>query len=143
MADRDYGYEWYQWVRSRRDEEFSSFDKLLVGIGAGALTLSIGFVRELLPERQSAVASAWVFAGWLCLVGCLVVAAVGHLFSAQAHTLALHADAIELEDPEESTALGERSDWWSRLTGGANVLAVTLLAVGLGLIAYFAYKNLG
>jgi hypothetical protein len=118
-------YELY--LRSSLTDATRSFDKTITALAAGALALSVTFLKEIAGANP--VASGWLLAGWFGLIVSLTSNALSYLTAERTFSNALHnRDHL--------------AETWNRFTTTLNALSGVGLAVGLAFLGVFAYRNL-
>lgn len=127
------------WIQDRYRYASDSFDRAIVLIAGGAATLSVTFVDRLLAKAPRL--TFLVLMAWIALAGSVLAITMSHYPAARAAMLAAErykAKMAGLSTDDLSLAIDARNRMAMRLS----VLAGILLAVGLFLLAVFAYTNL-
>jgi hypothetical protein len=112
-------------------------DRVVMGAAAGALVLSIAFLRQIAPSP--AAQTAWVLGvAWAALVGALVSALVHHHLGQRVRGTGVTDwdrtfRAADLDDPDGD----------SNPRGWMAVAASAGLVIGLASLAMFAFLNAG
>ena len=121
----------YEFVREQHAIEMRTFSRSVMTLAGGALGLSVAFVQEVVPPGADGNRSSTVLLllGWIALVASLVAVVASYYTGAEG----LRADMASM-DPDENR--------WDKATERLNLVSGTLLAVGLLLLALFAYNNL-
>lgn len=79
------------WDDSKSGSE--NFDKYMLMFSAGALTLSLGFIKDIV-KPEHAISFGWLLASWICFLSCILVT----LISFRVSILALEKMAHYLDE---------------------------------------------
>jgi hypothetical protein len=119
-----------------------SFDRILTTLAAGALALSITFIRQIAPhpKHEWTLVSAWSLLG-----GSLFAILIAHLTS----QLGLQR-ACDIMDERERRRIAqvapplecEEGNGWRAATQALNVIAILAFMMGIGFFAGFSAVNL-
>jgi len=110
------------------------FDKAVMTLAAGALALSVTFMKAIAPAPEPG-SLFWLRFSWGLLVLSLLAILVSFLLSQ-------YATRNAIKELDERRAKGQPGGAWSRLTSALNVLAAGTLVLGLGFFLVFASNNL-
>lgn len=139
-----------------QSQSSQAFDKMIVTLAGGALTVSIGFIRQTVPEALPGT-TLWLGLAWLLLVLSLLAS----LFSHFASQMGLMRQCEELDQrylgvhvPASSSHVPGRVYRWvnacmTRIFGARmtthwlNVAAILCCVVGIGFLALFVVLNFG
>jgi hypothetical protein len=138
-----------------QNQSSQSFDKMIVTLAGGALTLSIAFIRQTVPEIMPGTA-AFLALAWLLLLLSLLAILISHFTSQFGMMKAceqLESDylGVPQTQPTHRHLLGRAYGWFSRglsrfsahrmTTHFLNLAAIFLCVVGIGLLAWFVLLN--
>lgn len=108
------------------------FDKYLVTLAAGALGLSIAFIRQIAPNPVE----IWsIIVAWSAFGASLISILLSFWFSQRA----FHRAEKVLDTQNEEDRL--ESNWWDYVTTALNVISVFSFVAGVVFLAYFAASN--
>ncbi len=125
---------WLEQMRKSSD----LFDKTLLLIAGGALTLSMAFLKDIAPRSPHQY--TWLLVlGWFLLVGGLLITLIGMLFSVYSCKANITSVDLQITPPPDKAKL---SCCWSRLTSISNWITLVLTIAGISLITIFASCNL-
>ena len=119
---------------SARQESISSFDKTLLTLSGGGLTLSVAFVEHFVaenPERPE-----YLFWAWMCWVISMTVTLVSFYISHLAMTKTIKQVDEEVIDEQVPGRP------WTHVLHVLNPLSLLAFVVGLLLIFLFVYANM-
>ncbi len=119
--------DYYLYLRTSLEAATRSFDKTTVTLAAGALVLSVTFLKDV--AASTAEAKGWLLAGWIGLVLSLTFNSFSYLSSERTFSHALHHRM-------------RRAEFWNRATSSLNLLSGVGLASGLFFLSLFAYQNI-
>lgn len=120
-------------LTAARSAAETSWDKTILWLSAGALGVSLTFVKTCIDHGH--VRALWVLAmGWLALVASLFVVLASFQLSLLAWSRAINqVDANDYGNP---------GGCWSRFTVALNLLAGVLCLLGVLFVMAFALVNL-
>ncbi|MFQ5796168.1 MAG: hypothetical protein ACE5JP_14120 [Candidatus Bipolaricaulia bacterium] len=119
-------------------EALRSFDKAILTLSAGALGLSITFIRQLAPEPQvetlRLLAIAWIAFG---------LSLLSTLFSFLTSQSALRRQREILDQDYENEKPNQNyKNWQAKITNILNLASILSFIVGLIFLAWFSIENL-
>lgn len=112
-----------------------AFEKQLSYISAGTLTLSIGFIKDVVKDLAGA-GSKWMLAlGWVLLIATLLINLASHITAAKKHNETIK----ETYDPSkwDADTVRGRYKWIQHI----NWFSLLTLIIGMLLITIFVIKN--
>lgn len=138
-----------------QNQSSQSFDKMIVTLAGGALTLSLAFIRQTVPEALPGTTTSLAFA-WLFLLLALLASLFSHFTSQFGMMKAceeLDRDYLGVIQPQPSyTHFPGRAFAWVSMrfshlcanrmtTHWLNIAAIICCIVGVGLLALFVVLN--
>jgi hypothetical protein len=131
-------YEYYRKERESALEaernSISGFEKTITYLAAGALGLSIGFVKDISPNPEH----KWVLLlAWCSFAFSLLVILTGFLISQ--HAFRKYIDSLDAEQKGEEN---ESYRCWGNLASVSNFLSLLGFIFGVISLAVFTYINL-
>jgi hypothetical protein len=117
-------------------EASQSFDKAMITLSAGALALSITFIRQLAPTPRDHV---FLYVAWIGFILALITILTSFLASQSA--LRKQRDVIG-ERYQDKFTDGPSDGFFARLTNCLNWSSIVLFALGVASLTLFAVKNL-
>lgn len=117
-----------------RQRGYQRAEQMVMGGATGALVLSITFLEKLVPVATVSRAGLLVSA-WAVLIVSLCFSLIGQYVSAGSFTAELRRLDFSVSG---KAATPNRLAWWNTVVG---VAAAALLALGISLLAWFAYIN--
>jgi hypothetical protein len=117
-------------------EAARSFDKAMITLSAGALALSITFVKNIAPNASK----EWLlFAAWAAFALALVVILVSFVCSQAG--MRRQRQIID-KDFTRACRASEQRNCWQKIVSGLNLTSIVIFVVGVILLALFAGSNL-
>lgn len=116
-------------------QQSESFDKTIMLIAGGTISLTVSFLGGLISE-QCAKYPFMLYSGWLSLLLAMIATFASFRTTQRACTERLKELEKWLRDEKVVSAGG-----WNKATRYLNLLAFSLLLVGLFLIMLFVYFN--
>ncbi len=122
-------------LRSQADQ----FDKAILTLAAGALALSLTFIKEIAPTPDGLTITllAW---SWGCFVGSLCCTLLSCHTSVCAYRRFDEILNIQQSTPETDAC--SLNNHWVTVTLALNLLSLIIFVVGTGLLSYSAYHGL-
>ena len=117
-------------------EAARSFDKAMITLSAGALGLSITFIRQLSPILPQA--RLLLYVAWGSFIFALLVMLLSFLFSQSA--MRKQRDILDQEYAETATTKVKNN--WATITNWLNRVSIGLFILGVIFLALFSIKNL-
>jgi hypothetical protein len=119
-------------VKTRQASQ-SNYDKAVLLLSAGALGVSMTFVKDIVGDPKKAYWMPLLMVAWICWgISCASVL-YSHFASVSAHDESIAA----LDDEREPDIAS------NKMTGFLNVTSGVFFLVGLVLFCVFAYCNIG
>lgn len=119
------------------NESQSDFEKNLVYLSAGALTLSMGFIEKIIPISES-IGKWTLLLSWGLLAGALLLNLASHLISVRNSTKARE----EMDSGVEYSLLIHRIGCRNKIMRTLNWMSYFLFSSGVILIVIFCGINL-
>jgi hypothetical protein len=117
-----------------RQRGYQRAEQMVMGGATGALVLSITFLENLV-RAVGVVDSYLLVSAWVILISSLCLSLLGQYVSAMSFTVELQQLDAAVND---ESARANRWKWWNKTIG---IAAAVLLALGIVLLARFAYVN--
>ena len=115
------------------------FDKAILTAAAGALALSLTFIKDIAPTPDSLIVH--LLAGsWICFIGSIALTLVSHRFSI--HAFRRHDEILNILHGNPSTDHTKLKNPWIRRTEILNYASLVVLLVGAAFLSYSAYHGL-
>lgn len=111
-----------------------TFEKQLSYISAGALGLSIAFLKDIIIEIGSSKFKWVISAGWILLIVCLLLNCLSHIWAAQSHNKTIG----EITSGKYNSAIVERRN---RTINRFNIGSVATMLLGILAIIIFITIN--
>jgi hypothetical protein len=115
----------------------NDFEKNLVYLSAGALTLSMGFIEKIIPFNK-AVNKWLLITSWVLLASTLLLNLASHLISVRNSTKARE----EMDSGMEYNKLVERISCRNKLMRAINWISYFLFALGVLCVVIFCSINM-
>jgi len=131
---REYLQERYSLISSKSGQ-VKLFDKTLILIATGALTLSIAFIRDIIPDIKPST-SGLLKVSWACFSISLLFVLLAYLFSKFAYQKAI----TDLWDFIYKDI--KKINYWSILVDFLNVSSVIAIFIGVIYLVLFSARNL-
>lgn len=119
-------------------EQSRSLDKALLTLAAGALGISVSFIKDVVPEFRPC--TAWIlYAGWTALVASLLCTLWSFLTSMKAMSRQREIlDAMHIGTSEPDLLVNSAARWTSRL----NYCAFVIFVAGAAALTLFVALNI-
>ncbi|WP_395747275.1 hypothetical protein [Prosthecobacter sp.] len=116
----------------------SEFDKYILTLSSGALTLSIALLKEVLNQHW--VASNWLISAWIAWSASICCMVISFLTSAKAmRTTVSQTDDMLLYKEVNDGNLGGK---WNKATKALNLIGGIAFLLGVVFMVVFTAKNL-
>lgn len=118
-------------------EQIRSFDKSILTLSAGALGLSLTFIKDVVPKFGPC--TSWsLYVGWACFVVSLLLT----LSSFQISALAIRRQRAILDADQIGTDVGQRfGNLPARWTNGLNWASLYIFVFGAAMLTLFVALN--
>lgn len=124
-------------IQDAINESQSDFEKNLVYLSAGALTLSMGFIEKIIPFDKAS--NKWLLiTSWTLLASTLLLNLASHLISVRNSTKARE----EMDSGMEYAKLIERIGCRNQIMRTLNWISYSLFAIGVLLVVIFCSINM-
>lgn len=124
-------------IQDAINESQSDFEKNLVYLSAGALTLSMGFIEKIIPFDKAS--NKWLLiTSWTLLASTLLLNLASHLISVRNSTKARE----EMDSGMEYIKLIERISCRNQIMRILNWISYSLFAFGVLLVVIFCSINM-
>lgn len=120
--------KWFHTIRKVRDYSEEQYDKLIVYLNSGALVLTIGFTKDIVPDINSINTSPLKISWAFFIISLLLI-----LFSHRTSIMAMNAELIE----DNKT-----SNKWDKHTTSLNWSALFALILGVIIFTIFISVNI-
>lgn len=122
-------------LRSQADQ----FDKAILTLAAGALALSLTFIKEIAPTPDGLTINllAW---SWGCFIGSVCLTLLSCHTSVCAFRRLDHI--LNLQQSQPDTDVSTLKNHWATATLTFNLLSLAVFVAGTGLLSYSAYHGL-
>ena len=122
-------------LRSQADQ----FDKAILTLAAGALALSLTFIKEIAPTPDGLTINllAW---SWGCFVSSVSLTLLSCHTSVCAYRRLDHI--LNLQQSQPDTDVSILKNHWVTTTLALNLASLAVFVVGTGLLSYSAYHGL-
>ena len=127
-------------------ESSRSFDKAMLTLSAGALGLSITFIRQISPSPLLGTLG-FLKVAWICFALSILTTLMSFLLSQSAirkqrEILDQKRREILGQDRQEESNVKEQNNWLASATNALNWVSVLFFTVGIGLLSWFSIENL-
>ncbi|MFI5166508.1 MAG: hypothetical protein ACHQQS_07815 [Thermoanaerobaculales bacterium] len=142
-ADRKEYLEERRLLIDAEGESAASFDKAMITLSAGALGLSVTFIRQVVPQpRQTCL----LLGAWIAYVGALLTVLVSFLLTQAA--MRRQQKIIDTRETRRATGAGDsrlddERNFASAWAVSLSIASIVLFAVGTILLVGFCFVNLG
>lgn len=117
-----------------------NFDKYLLTFSGGALTLSLGFIKDVV-KPECAVSLDWLLASWICFLLCILTTLASFRVSIRAlEKMGPYLDEFYLKGNAEAFNK-HLEDLWTGAVDWCAWVAIACLIVGLICTMVFVDKN--
>lgn len=113
------------------------FEKQLSYISAGALALSIGFVKDIVHDFPNSKLKWTLAIGWILLGITLLLNCVSHLVGFYLNNKTISEINTENSDAYDPVLADKRSGFIFKI----NIWSVTIMILGIGCIIFYVIKN--
>lgn len=121
------------------NDQLKEYDKAILTLSAGALALSITFVKEIAGGRATAVALPYIVSSWAFFTVAIILNVISYYLSWKDTT-------VEVRRIDECMIDGKaylyKRNHYSTVTSGLNVLAFISFICGIISVGIFSYSNL-
>jgi len=118
-------------------EQIRSFDKSILTLSAGALGLSLTFIKDVVP-KVAPCTSLFLYVGWACFVVSLLLT----LSSFQISALAIRRQRAILDANEAGTDVGQQfGNLPARWTNNLNWASLYIFVFGAAMLTLFVALN--
>ena len=133
LTNQEY-FEERRLLLGARQRGYQRADQMIVGGAAGALVLSVTFLRNL-GSVAGLLASEWLVLAWCLLLLALLLSLLSNYTSAKSFDVELKRLEAWLHEEKLPT------NQWSALTRWFGLITGLLFVFGIAALAFFAYKN--
>lgn len=120
-------------------EAARSFDQTMITLSAGALGLSLTFVRYIAPEPVSTI---FLIISWICLILSMLSILISFMCTQYSCLNQIKIIDELIEGKTEFKDTSKNSNRWIKRTEIANITSVITFIIGVSLLAFFAINNL-
>ncbi len=121
------------------NDQIKEFDKAILTLSAGALALSITFVKEIAGGRAAALVLHYIAVGWAFFTAAIILNIISYYLSWKDTTLEVRRiDSCMLENKPYNYARNH----YRTITSALNVIAFICFLCGVGFVGLFSYSNL-
>lgn len=119
-------------------ESSRSFDKAMLTLSAGALGLSITFIRQISPSPLPGT-FGFLKVAWICFALSILTTLISFLLSQSA--IRKQREILD-QDYQKGSNVKEQDNWLASATNALNWVSVLFFTVGIGLLSWFSIENL-
>jgi len=123
-------------IDNTRRYSAEQFDKNILFIASGAFGISFAFIKDIVPNLDTAVCKNYLMASWIIFSGVIFISLVGHYIAMIAGNFALTHANLEPED------FNAKIKPWNRILKILNAVPIVAILIGALALIHFISKNI-
>jgi len=128
--------EIYKQNREILKYSISQFDKSVIYISSGALTISMAFINNFIKDISKANNTNFLIISWTIFSFIIFIGLVAHYISYMAHLWSIKNENLKTED------YNKKSKIWNYIIRTLNILSILGIFIGLLFLIFFINKNI-